>query len=62
MHLAACIKLMLLFRIEFQMCVMNRSFAYIMVCNLGFSFLQIFNQSEDRNSSGRKKRWVPQSE
>ena len=33
---------------------MNRSFAYIMVRNLEFNFLKIFNQSEDRNRSGRK--------
>ena len=33
---------------------MNPSFAYIMVRNLEFNFLKIFNQSEDRNRSGRK--------
>ena len=54
MHLVACIKLIHPLRIEFQMYVMNRSFAYIMVRNLDFHFLKIFNQSEDRNRSRRK--------
>ena len=35
---------------------MNRSFAYIMVHNLEFNFLKIFNQSEYRNRSGRKRK------
>ena len=56
MHLVACIKLMHLFRREFQMCVMNRSFAYVMVRNLEFNFLKIFNQSEAGNRSGRKRK------
>ena len=38
------------------MCVVNRSFAYIMVRNLESNFLKIFNQSEDRNRSGRKRK------
>ena len=32
------------------------SFAYIMVRNLESNFLKIFNQSEDRNRSGRKRK------
>ena len=38
------------------MCVVNRSFAYIMVRNLESNFFKIFNQSEDRNRSGRKRK------
>ena len=35
---------------------MNRSFAYVMVRNLEFNFLKIFNQSEAGNRSGRKRK------
>ena len=56
MHIVACIKLMHLFRIEFQMCVMNHSFAYIMIRNLEFNFVKIFNQSEHRNRSWKKEK------
>ena len=56
MQLVACNELMHLFRKEFQLCVMNRSFAYIMVRSFEFNFLKIFNQSEDRNRSGRKRK------
>ena len=61
MDLVACIKLMHLFRIQFQMCVANRSFAYIMVRNLESNFIKIFNQSEDRNRSGGKRKDERQS-
>ena len=44
------------------MFVMNRSFAYIMVRNLELNFLKTFNQSEDRNRSGRKSKDGRQSE
>ena len=62
MHIVACIKLIHLFRIEFRMCVMNRSFTYIMVRNLELNFVKIFNQSEDRGRSGRKRKDGRQSE
>ena len=62
MHIVACIKLTHLFRIEFRMCVMNRSFTYIMVRNLELNFVKIFNQSEDRGRSGRKRKDGRQSE
>ena len=45
-----------LFRIEFQMCVMNRSFAYVIVRNLEFNFLKIFNQSEAEIEAGEKEK------
>ena len=61
MDLVACIKLMHLFRIQFQMCVANRSFAYIIVRNLESNFIKIFNQSEDRNRSGGKRKDERQS-
>ena len=56
MDLVACIKLMHLFRIQFQMCVANRSFAYIMVRNLESNFIKIF-----RNRSGGKRKDERQS-
>ena len=62
MHLVADIKLLHLFRIEFQMCVMNCLFAYIMVHNLEFNFLKIFNQSGDRNKSRRERKDRRQSQ
>ena len=52
---------MRLFRTEFQMCVVNCSFAYIMVHNLEPNFFKIFNQSEDRNRGGRKRKDKSQS-
>ena len=51
-----------LFRIEFQTCVMNRSFAYVVVSNLEFNFLKILNQSEERNESRRRRKDGRQSE
>lgn len=62
MHRVACIKLMPLFRIEFEIGVMNCSFACIMVCNLEFIFHKIFNQSEDKNRRGRKRKYECQSQ
>ena len=62
MHLDACIKLMHLLRIEFQMYGMNRLFAYIMVRNLDFNFINTSNQSEDRNRSGMKRKDGSQSQ
>lgn len=62
MHLDACIKLMHLLRIEFQMYGMNRLFAYIMVRNLDFDFINTSNQSEDRNRSGMKRKDGSQSQ
>ena len=44
------------------MFVMNRSNAYIMVRNLELNFLKNFNQSGDRNRSGRKSKDGHQSE
>ena len=44
------------------MFVMNRSFAYLMVRNLELNFLKNFNQTEDRNRSGRKNKDGCQSE
>ena len=61
-HLVACIKLMHLFRIEFQMFVMSRSFPYIMVRILELNFLKNSNQSEGRNRSGRESNDGCQSE
>ena len=51
-----------LFRIEFQTCVMNCSFAYVMVSNLEINFLKILNQSEERNESRRRRKGGRQSE
>ena len=45
-----------LFRIEFQMYAMNRSF------DLKSNFLKIFNQSEDRNRNGRKRKDVSEAQ
>ena len=51
-----------LLRIEFQMYGMNRLFAYIMVRNLDFNFINTSNQSEDRNRSGMKRKDGSQSQ
>lgn len=54
MQLVACTKLMHLFKKDFQMCVMNRSFAKIMVRNLEFNFLKMFNNTKIEIEAGEK--------
>ena len=54
MHLAACMKLMHLFRLEFQICVMNRLSVHIMVRNLEFVILKTFNQQNIEIQAGEK--------
>ena len=56
MHLVAWIKLMRLFRIEFQMCVVNCSFAYIMVHNLEPNFLKILINQKIEIEVGEKEK------